>query len=61
MTEADRIAEVQAQLREFQDLLELLPRMLTLIEEHVARLERLEYRVLGIQPPPPMTSARRDH
>ena len=62
MSDDDRAVELLAQLVErVEEHHELLHRMMTLIEGHVARLERLEYHVLGISPLPAMTTARRDH
>jgi len=60
MTDPDArlVAQLVEVVTEQKDLLE---RMMTLIEGHVARLERLEYHVLQRQPLPPMRTARRDH
>jgi hypothetical protein len=62
MTESERVDRLEAQvLAAVAEQTELLNRMMTLIEGHVARLERLEYHVLGIQPVPAMRTARHDH
>jgi hypothetical protein len=55
-TDADeRIRETLAEMND------LLARMMTLIEQHTARIERLEFHVLQIQPLPAMRTARKDH
>ena len=45
----------------FDEQNEMMERLVTITEGHLARLERLEFQVLGIQPLPPMTTARKDH
>jgi hypothetical protein len=45
----------------FDEQNETISRMMTILEGHGARIERLEYHVLHLQPLPPMRSARNDH
>jgi hypothetical protein len=58
----DHVDQVESEfLHRLDDQQQLLERMMTIIESHVERIERLEYHVLKLQPAPPMRSARRDH
>jgi hypothetical protein len=56
-----KAADLDRLVDESTEVRELLERMMTIIEGHVDRIERLEYHVFKQQPLPKMRTARCDH